>query len=364
MKQSPGKQIRIVEVGGGTGGTTTSLLPVLPGERTDYRFTDVSEYFFKQAEQKFEQYPFIRYGLMDIEKDPEEQGYNAHNFDFVIGANVFHATKNLDKALMHARSLLAPGGMLLLYETTAQPTWFETSIGLIEGWSRFDDEWRRDIPLLSAQRWAEALQANGFVSAASWPRPGMVTEVLGSHILLAQAPLEIEFDPTAENQISNGKRAATSRTPSTTQYEEPKINEAATILLQQLAEATSEERQLLLIDYVRDQIMRVTRSDASNPPDRRQRLMDFGVDSLMAVDLRNRLSKGIGLTEPLPATLIFDYPTIERIAGYLEGKIKEENGTLPSNTSLTDISSTANNIAELSDEEVEKLLMKKLGDMS
>jgi len=254
--------------------------------------------------------------------------------------------------------------MLLLYETTAQPTWFETSIGLIEGWSRFDDEWRRDIPLLSAQRWAEALQANGFVSAASWPRPGMVTEVLGSHILLAQAPLEIEFDPTAENQISNGKRAATSRTPSTTQYEEPKINEAATILLQQLAEATSEERQLLLIDYVRDQIMRVTRSDASNPPDRRQRLMDFGVDSLMAVDLRNRLSKGIGLTEPLPATLIFDYPTIERIAGYLEGKIKEENGTLPSNTSLTDISSTANNIAELSDEEVEKLLMKKLGDMS
>jgi acyl transferase domain-containing protein/acyl carrier protein len=44
-------------------------------------------------------------------------------------------------------------------------------------------------------------------------------------------------------------------------------------------------------------------------------LFDLGMDSLMAVELQNRLQRAVGRT--LPATLAMDYPTIDGIAGYL-----------------------------------------------
>ncbi len=46
-----------------------------------------------------------------------------------------------------------------------------------------------------------------------------------------------------------------------------------------------------------------------------QPLVSQGFDSLMAVELRNRIGRGLGIA--LPVTLLFNYPTIHEIAGYL-----------------------------------------------
>jgi len=57
-----------------------------------------------------------------------------------------------------------------------------------------------------------------------------------------------------------------------------------------------------------------------------QGLFDLGIDSLMAVELKNRFEKD--LARPLRPTLVFDYPTVEGITGYLAREMfiaEEEN---------------------------------------
>ncbi len=91
--------------------------------------------------------------------------------------------------------------------------------------------------------------------------------------------------------------------------------------------------------------------------------MELGVDSLMAVEFKNRLQAGLHLEESLPSTLIFDYPTIEAVAGYLE---KVLFPAIPSHVLPPGLAVQVNqeigetSLAELSDEEVEALLIKKL----
>jgi len=49
---------RILEIGAGTGGLTSYVLPLLPRGRSTYAFTDLSGAFFNKAEQKFGEFPF------------------------------------------------------------------------------------------------------------------------------------------------------------------------------------------------------------------------------------------------------------------------------------------------------------------
>lgn len=359
------KELRILEIGAGTGGTTASLLPVLPAERTTYYYTDLSEFFFNRAEQRFSAYPFMRYGILDIERPAQDQGYGQHGFNLIVAANVLHATRDLDLALQNVASQLAPGGVLILFETTTQPPWFETSIGLIEGWSRFEDKWRKGDPLLTPEQWQSALQANGFQSVSTWPEAGSVAEVLGAHIIIAQVPVAEShlagYVPTSldsdDRQEAGGRRIPDEEDESLTA-------EVAEAFLRQLREATSGERYELLIDYVRGHVIKVTRTDPSQPPHPRHRLMDIGVDSLMAIELSNRLATGLGMEGSLTATLVFDYPTIEAVSNHLAELLdmdqdEAEDGQLPE-TKADETTAGEVRIEDLSEEEVEEMLLKKL----
>ncbi|NJK65060.1 MAG: acyltransferase domain-containing protein [Synechococcaceae cyanobacterium SM2_3_1] len=93
--------VRILEVGAGTGGTTAYLLPHLNPAQTQYLFTDIGTLFINRAQQKFQDYPFIRYQVLDLERDPTSQGYERHSHDLIVAANVVHATKDLRQSLSH-----------------------------------------------------------------------------------------------------------------------------------------------------------------------------------------------------------------------------------------------------------------------
>lgn len=52
---------------------------------------------------------------------------------------------------------------------------------------------------------------------------------------------------------------------------------------------------------------------------------DAGVDSLSAIEFRNRLQSKLGNKAKLGASLVFDYPTVERLQAYLESVLEPEN---------------------------------------
>ena len=73
------------------------------------------------------------------------------------------------------------------------------------------------------------------------------------------------------------------------------------------------ERPARLASAIADEIQAVLRS--IEPLDHDQAMESLGLDSLMALELRNRLEASLGIT--LPVALVWAYPTISALAGAL-----------------------------------------------
>jgi acyl carrier protein len=87
-------------------------------------------------------------------------------------------------------------------------------------------------------------------------------------------------------------------------------------------------------------------------------LQSLGLDSLMALELRNRLEVSLALT--LPATLVWGYPDAASLATYLAERLQlvdEGRRLAPPESSLR--ATALERVSELSDEEVERLLAEK-----
>jgi phthiocerol/phenolphthiocerol synthesis type-I polyketide synthase C len=103
------------------------------------------------------------------------------------------------------------------------------------------------------------------------------------------------------------------------------------------------ERPARLASAIADEIRAVLRS--SEPIDRNEPIESLGIDSLMALELRNRLEARLGIT--LPVALVWAYPTISDLAGLL----CERLGYAP----MSDAPKPSEAEPALSDEEMELL---------
>ena len=189
----PDRRLRVLEIGAGTGGTTVSLLPELPAERSIYLYTDISRYFTDLGRNKFSDYPFLRYAELNVEDDPLAQGLPAGSFDWIVAAHVLHATRDLRQTVTHTARLLAPGGILLLLEETRFLRKFNFTMGFLPGFDRFEDEDLRQLhPLLSSEEWRSFLLAHGFSDFASFTDPEELPQVLGVDVMIARRSPEVE----------------------------------------------------------------------------------------------------------------------------------------------------------------------------
>jgi SAM-dependent methyltransferase len=156
--------LRILEIGAGTGATTDVVLRGLDTFYS-YTYTDVSAGFFPAAKDRFLDFSHrMHFQTLDISSDPLEQGFEPNSFDLIIAANVLHVTPKLGETLANVRKLLRPDGRLLLQEMYMTVKWLNFIMGLLPGWWLGDEDGRDREPYVSPQRWAEELQAVGFLA--------------------------------------------------------------------------------------------------------------------------------------------------------------------------------------------------------
>ncbi|KAL7787159.1 S-adenosyl-L-methionine-dependent methyltransferase [Trichoderma ceciliae] len=152
--------LKILEIGAGTGGTTSRLLPALAALDIpiEYTISDLSALLVSEAASTYAKYPFLKFKVVDIEKEPEAELLNSQHI--VLGSNVLHATRNLSVSLKIIRKMLRDDGFLIFHEMTSQMLWADAAFGLIEGWWRFEDG--RQHALQSTQAWKKVISSSGY----------------------------------------------------------------------------------------------------------------------------------------------------------------------------------------------------------
>ena len=223
------ERVRILEVGAGTGATTASLLPIIPVGTTDYWFTDLSEGFLKVAYRRWstKDYPFVRYGILDLNADPVVQGFAPHSFcavvavcppslpvqasttydlSYCVQVNVLHATRDLRISLANIHRLLRPGGIVIVGESTAteHSAFHDVAFGLNETYWLFDDG--RDYALQTREQWINWFHSTGFATVDGSVQPEHFTMDSTVFVAHTQWPLHISRHPCllAPKDFTNG----------------------------------------------------------------------------------------------------------------------------------------------------------------
>jgi acyl transferase domain-containing protein/NADPH:quinone reductase-like Zn-dependent oxidoreductase/acyl carrier protein len=207
VKRLPaGKALRILEIGGGIGGTTSYILPILPQHCCEYVFTDVSQRFTSYAQVKFAQYQNVQFRALDIERDPLEQGFEAHSFDIILASDVLHVTQDLRKTLSRVKRLLGSCGMVIFLELTCPSLLATLVFGQQKGWWLFDeDDTRRDQPSVSPDQWKTLLREVGFsapICIGDYPD----LELSQHSVILARGP-DVGASPPSVPQSPREPRA-------------------------------------------------------------------------------------------------------------------------------------------------------------
>ncbi|MGA5699001.1 type I polyketide synthase [Peterkaempfera bronchialis] len=127
---------------------------------------------------------------------------------------------------------------------------------------------------------------------------------------------------------------------------------------QELADASAPEREQALLTLVRSRAAVVLGFSAPGAVEPARAFRELGLDSLTAVELRNRLNADTGLR--LPATVVFDYPTPQLLAGYLNSSLFGDE-TDTEAVLLAEVERTAARIAKASlDEDARAVLKARL----
>ncbi|MBS1799661.1 MAG: SDR family NAD(P)-dependent oxidoreductase, partial [Acidobacteria bacterium] len=121
----------------------------------------------------------------------------------------------------------------------------------------------------------------------------------------------------------------------------------------EILNVTEKDRREFLCGYLRERTVAILSLAQNTRIDEDEALYDLGLDSLMAVELRNTLAAA--LERQLSPTLVLDYPTLRTLTDYLLSEVAGEMKPIESEVEIPE------DIRTISDDEAEKLLLAELG---
>ena len=212
------------------------------------------------------------------------------------------------------------------------------------------------------------------ISWGPWAEVGMASNLVAKHALrglLAMAPAQAirALDAELSLQHAHGMVAKIQwgdyipnwiELPSFLENVMPK-KEQQFDLLKEISAAAPQKQASILKTYVGTVIRAVLGLPETYAIEEEKSFFDIGLDSLMAVEVRNRLQKAMGDAFTVPSTIIFDRPSIKKLATFLNEKldIKEEAAS----EKLPNVANAIQDeIASMSDEEALKQLMDNLNN--
>ncbi|KAF5853676.1 hypothetical protein GGP41_006479 [Bipolaris sorokiniana] len=209
--------MRILEIGAGTGGTTHEFLSKMVNDSdggklwSSYTYTDISAGFFGAAKERFKDHT-LEYKVLDITKDPVTQGFQRHDYDLIIATNVIHAVPNLQQALCNVHSLLRQDGTFYLEELCPDVKFINCIMGLLPGWWMGEQDGRADEPYVQPDRWNRELRAAGFTGVADYmldaPRPHQDNAFMIAYPAVKEALpklVTLLFDDTTQQVVEDLK---------------------------------------------------------------------------------------------------------------------------------------------------------------
>ncbi|KAI1176534.1 hypothetical protein F4777DRAFT_262151 [Nemania sp. FL0916] len=197
--------MNIIEVGAGTGGTTKRIFQSIGSKFRSYTFTDISTGFFGTASTVLSSFSDRTiFKTLDLESDPCSQGFRAYSYDVVIASFVLHATTSLRCTLARIRTLLKPGGLLIVGEVSVNSPLLSFIFGLLPGWwSGRNDEGRVHSPAVPVARWHQLLLDSNF-SGLDTRSPMSWEDDLGVVLFASQAvddSIRLLRNPSQYSQI-------------------------------------------------------------------------------------------------------------------------------------------------------------------
>jgi len=184
------EHIRILEVGGGYGMAMRRIAPLLAQMKSvEFYFTDIGSTFLAEAKNyAMEQgYDFMHFGVFDITRCAEEQGFDENSFDLIYAYNVVHATKSIAQVAGNLEKLLVDQGYLCLLERTNTRRYVDLVWGMADGWWHFDNDERELSPLMPLRKWQDLFDSLAFSETVCYPKDELLRKRLDMGIIIARA---------------------------------------------------------------------------------------------------------------------------------------------------------------------------------